>query len=152
MKKLFIAALLVLAAFIVQTAPAFAAGQTYTEEQIIRILRQEIDNGGKSGWASGGGGIGFNDAEYCYLAPSGIIYSVTSISRRNLSQAWFITQVDLSANRLLWIEGYYQANPMYGNLVKLNKDQYISTWQTDPTIDKYCNYLREHYNEIKGAN
>lgn len=133
------------------TQTAFAEKQKYTEEQIIQILRDEINSGGKVGWANVNGGISFNDARDTYRAPSGIIYTVCSRTYKNLSQVWFITQVDLNVDKILPVEGYLQANPMYGGLTKLKENQYENYWMTSPSIVKYCNYLREHYHEINGA-
>lgn len=158
MKKFFVALCLILAGtfFSVDSqnycgfSPAFAETKTYTEAQIMNILRNQIDQGGISkSWSHRDTDWIFSGARECYKAPSGIIYAISQKRARNLSEVYLITQVDLNSNKIRWIEAYILTNPMYGSLQKLN--DFYKEWRSEEIITLYCNYLRENYNEINGV-
>jgi hypothetical protein len=150
MKKFFVVLSLVLSSCfisVVFSSVAFAEKQTYTDEQIMRILYKFIDGGGaanseRNTWT-------FSKANQCYLSQTGNLYTVSSMMKNDLSEFYAITIVDLNGNAMRWVEAYILTNPMYGSLVKATG--FNKSWQTGEVITDYCDYLRANYKEINGV-
>lgn len=152
MKKFFIA-FLVFAAFIVQSAPAFAA---YSDDQIVSTFRSRIVRMAKTDkaefqwWRHSESECSFCKASDCYLSTNGMVYTIFLKPGKVMNGIFAITQVDLNSNSFRFLEGYvYSA--VNGSLEKVPDSQVSKHWRTESIFVDYCNYLREHYNEIQGA-
>ena len=150
MKKFFIVAWLIVAAFISQTTPAFAA---YSDDQIIstlhtRIARMENSTSEFSTWKHRKSDWSFCKANDCYLSTNGMVYSI--FIKSGVNALIVITQVDLNSNSYRFIEGYVY-NAVNYTVNKLPESKVSKQWRTESISTEYCKYLREHYNEIQGA-
>lgn len=153
MKKFFVVAWLILAAFIAQTTPAFAA---YSDDQIINTFRSRIVRMAKTDkpefkwWRHRESDWSFCAANDCYLSTNGTVYTIFLKPGKVMNGIFVITQMDLNSNSFRFIEGYaYSA--ANGALNKVPDSQVATNWRTESIAVEYCKYLKEHYKEINGA-
>ena len=153
MKKFFIAAFLVWTAFIVQSAPAFAA---YSDDQIISTLRTRITRMVNSSnmsefswWRHRESDWSFCEANDCYLSTNGMVYTIFLKPGKAMNAAIAITQIDLNSNAFRFLEGYVVSFGNYHTFNKIPESEVATHWRTEAISTEYCKYLREHYNEIQ---
>ena len=129
--------------------------------RVVNLLRERIFQGGNSKkWTRSGMSPArpyeFSAANLCYRTNLDDVYFIAVYYPDKMQKACFVAQIDLNAERMRFLECYVRRNIAYGDQEQVRVN---SNWETDLSLSttsgknitfvhEYCNYLREHLNEI----